>query len=265
MRLLAGLILSLLVSAAGAAQSFDHQHPTWDTLLDKHVTWVNDGTATLVDYAGFAEDRAALNQYLNRLSDVPEAQYQSWGSDQQLAFLINAYNAFTVKLILSEYPDLDSIKDLGGLFSSPWGKAFFELRGASRTLDELEHDMIRVEFSEPRIHMAVNCASIGCPALAEEAYVAPRLDSQLDAAVRAFLSDPSRNRYDPGSNTFAVSPIFDWYGDDWSKASGYPDGVRGFFWQYRSAFESSPTAPSQTRNAALRFLDYDWALNDNDQ
>ncbi|PAV24718.1 uncharacterized protein DUF547 [Tamilnaduibacter salinus] len=257
--------LGMIASVAASGASFDHQHKPWDALVERHVTWVSDHTASVVDYAGFREDRPTLNQYLASLSQVSESQYQSWGPDQQLAFLINAYNAFTVKLILSEYPQLDSIKDLGGLFTSPWDKAFFELRGQQRTLDELEHEMIRVEFNEPRIHMAVNCASVGCPALADEAYVAGRLDSQLDAAVRAFLSDASRNRYAPDTNTFAVSSIFDWYGEDWNEASGYPNGVRGFLWQYRSAFETPPTDQSDTLNATLRFLDYDWALNDNDQ
>ena len=183
-------LLPLAVQAAG----FDHSHRAWDALLKKNVAVIGDGHASKVDYAAFKNQRAALGDYLKTLSAVTRADYDGWSKPQRLAFLINAYNAFTVELILTRYPDLKSIKDLGSVFQSPWQKKFFTLLGAERSLDEVEHDTIRAPgaFDDPRIHFAVNCASVGCPMLMRDAYVADRLDAQLDDATRRFLSDPTR-------------------------------------------------------------------------
>lgn len=252
-----------LVSGGATAETFDHEHAAWNSLLQEHVVWVRGGVASEVDYAGFREDRSRFNGYLDSLSEVTEQQYQGWSGDQQLAFLINAYNAYTVDLILEGYPDLASIKDLGGLFSTPWSKKFFALRGEARSLDEVEHEMIRVEFTEPRIHMAVNCASVGCPALADTAFVADQLDAQLTQAVHRFLSDQTRNRYSASRQAFEVSSIFKWYGDDWSDKSGYPGGVREFLVAHLARLSVGAPPPSQVvKGADIEFLDYDWALND---
>lgn len=118
-----------------------------------------------------------------------------------MAFLINAYNAATVALILTRYPELDSIKELGSLLRSPWKRRFVDLLGARRSLDDIEHELLREapDFAEPRIHFAVNCASLGCPALRPEAYEAERLEAQLADQTRRFLRDRSRNRLADGS------------------------------------------------------------------
>ncbi|MBS3805223.1 MAG: DUF547 domain-containing protein [Oleiphilaceae bacterium] len=257
------LALALAFSGLTFAADFDHSHIQWHELVQEHVVWVRGGVASEVDYASFKEDRSRLKTYLDDLSDVSESQYQGWSGDEKLAFLINAYNAFTVELILTEYPDLDSIKDLGGFLSSPWSKAFFSLRGAERTLDEVEHEMIRVEFQEPRIHMAVNCASVGCPALATTAYVPDQLDGQLTTAEHRFMADKTRNRYNSAEKTFEVSPIFNWYGEDWNAESGYPEGIRGFFMSHLERL-STGAVPQRflVIGADIEFLDYDWALND---
>ncbi len=253
----------MLASLLARAGDFDHQHRVWNQLLQEHVVWVRGGVASQVDYEGFAEDRQTLDQYLASLSAVTEAQYQSWTRNQKLAFLINAYNAFTVQLILDHYPGIESIKDIGGWFGSPWKQTFFELRGQKHSLDDIEQTMIRKHFKEPRIHMAVNCASIGCPALADTAYVASDLDAQLTRAVDRFLSDHSRNRYDGAARTFKVSSIFDWYGDDWSADSGYPRGVRGFLVNHLARLSEGATPPRlEVRGAAIDYLDYDWTLNE---
>ncbi len=138
-----------------------------------------------------------------------------------MAFLINAYNAFTVKLVTENYP-LDSIKEIGGVFGSPWAQAFIPLFGQTLTLNQIEHSMIREPgvFDESRIHFAVNCASIGCPALRSEAYVASELDAQLQDSQRRFLSDRSRNRFDAAAGHFRVSKIVDWDADDFANQSG---------------------------------------------
>lgn len=254
-----GLMLVSMLVRAGA---FDQQHTVWTQLLQDHVVWIRGGVASQVDYDGFAADRDKLDQYLASLSAVTESQYQGWTRNQKLAFLINAYNAFTVRLILDHYPGIESIKDIGGWFGSPWKQAFFELRGQKHSLDDIEQTMIRKHFREPRIHMAVNCASIGCPALADTAYVASDLDAQLTRAVNRFLSDHRRNRYDDADRTFKVSAIFDWYGEDWNADSGYPQGVRGFLVDHLSRLSNGATPPRpEVRAADIEYLDYDWSLN----
>ena len=139
------------------------------------------GNASQFQYKGLLLDRPALKAYLDGLSAVPRPEFEAWSRPRRLAFLINAYNAYTVELILTRYPDLKSIKDLGSLVQNPWKKKFFQLLGQPTSLDGIEQDMLRQRgvYDDPRIHFAVNCASIGCPMLREEAYVPERLDAQL--------------------------------------------------------------------------------------
>ena len=261
------ILLSLiLLLASGLAQAFDHSHGAWDALLQRHVVLISEGNASQVDYAGMLADRAALKAYLETLSAVSEDEYRGWGKAERLAFLINAYNAFTVELILTRYPDLHSIKALGSLFRSPWKQRFFTLLGQERHLDELEHALIRAPgvFDEPRIHFAVNCASVGCPMLRHEAYKAKRLDAQLQDSLRRFLSDHSRNRFDPASGRLQVSKIFDWYGEDFEQGHPGFTSLQSLFGKYAGLLTDSSVA--RRRIAAgdyrLAFLDYDWRLND---
>ncbi len=259
------LIVALIASAPAAAD-FDHQHSTWDRLLKAHVKWIQDGAASVVDYAGFQKDRETLGRYLNQLSGVSMDTFQTWNKDRQLAFLINVYNAFTVELILTEYPDLESIKELGSFLTSPWKKKFFTLLGEKRHLDWVEHDMIRQDglYNDPRIHAAVNCASIGCPALRDEAFIAERLDRQLEDQMRRFLRDESRNRYNPKTGKLEVSKIFDWYREDFNRGwMGY-DSLQDFFANYADLLADKPAHVDKIKNrqVEITFLDYDWALND---
>lgn len=259
------LLLALMLAAFQVQAAFDHRHAAWDTLLKKHVVLISNGGASQVDYAGFKNDRATLKAYLDSLSAVPEADYQRWGKPQRLAFLINAYKAFTVELILTRYPDLKSIKELGSLLQSPWKKAFFSLIGQERSLDEVEHGMIRTPgaFDEPRIHAAVNCASVGCPMLRDEAFTADRLDGQLEDSMRRFLSDRSRNRFDAASNTLSVSKIFDWYKGDFEQGHQGFSSLDATFARYADALGDTPQAQAAIRKGGLkiRSLEYDWALN----
>lgn len=254
------LAAAYLAAAGPAAAAFDHSHAQWDGLLVKHVSWTAAGHASVVDYKGMQGDRKALKEYLAALSRVTQQEYDSWTKPQRLAFLIDAYNAFTVDLILTRYPDLKSIKDLGSLIQSPWKKRFFELLGKPRTLDELEHGIIRAPgaFDDPRIHMAVNCASIGCPALRPEAFVAEKLDQQLEDSVQRFLSDRGRNRAE--ADALRVSKIFDWYGDDFAVKAG---SVANWLARYADSLTADPAVQRNIREAKLpvRFLDYDWMLN----
>jgi hypothetical protein len=248
-------VLLVWLTLLPSAWAFDHQHPQWDALLEQFVTPKQGGQVTVVNYDKFQSEHAQLQAYLDSLSAVSQVEYEHWSTPQQLAFLINAYNAFTIELILTKYPDLASIKDLGSWLQSPWKKPFFELLGKKRYLDEVEYQLIRENFSEPRIHFAVNCASIGCPALAPHAYQGSKLSEQLDMAARNFLSDASRNNYDSMTRELTLSQIFDWYGDDFVKASG---SVNDFIGEYANIFNATPEA---IHNAKVRFSKYDWRLN----
>ena len=245
------------------ALAFDHTHEEWNRLLKKHVVVITNGSATQVRYAGFKKDRTTLKRYLDSLSSVKKSEFDPWSKNKQLAFLINAYNAFTIELILTRYPDLDSIWDTGSFLVKPWRKRFFMLLDQKRHLDDIEHNMIREKgvYDEFRIHFAVNCASIGCPALRNEAFTYSLLDTQLEDSMVRFLSDTSRNRYNPKSNTLEVSKIFDWYETDFT---GGKDTLKSFFSTYAHLFSSQADHVKFIRemNVSITFLKYDWGLND---
>ncbi|MDP1691334.1 MAG: DUF547 domain-containing protein [Burkholderiaceae bacterium] len=261
-------LLSLYGSAGAqsATAGFDHRHGHWDALLKQHVVVAPGGNASTLRYAALQTRRGELKAYLDSLSAVAPTAYGAWSRAQQLAFLINAYNAFTVELILTRYPDLKSIKDLGKLLQSPWKKKFFRLLGQEHSLDEVEHEMIRAPgvFDDPRIHVAVVCAAIGCPMLRNEAFVAERLDTQLDDAMRRFLSDRSRNRFDAGTGTLSVSKIFDWYRKDFEQGHQGFDSLATLFARHAEVLGATPQAQAEIRAGRykLAYLDYDWALND---
>ena len=244
-----------------AQPGFDHT--IWQQLLQRHVYLVDGGTASRVDYAGMGGDRMLLDSYLTSLAAVSELDFYDWPTADQLAFLINTYNAWTVDLILTEYPEIESIRDLGSLFRSPWSRRFIPLFGKEVSLDYIEHDLIRGPrgYREPRIHFAVNCASIGCPALGKEAFVGDRLEEQLDQATRLFLMDRSRNRLD--GNTLRISEIFDWYREDFEQGWRGTDSVGQFLVQYREALGLPDPEADQLQQAEfrIRYLEYDWSLN----
>jgi len=263
--LLLAAVLLLIVPVPGQAEPFDHEHATWNLLVKNNVHWNLNRTASQVNYAGFQETHDFLKRYLFSLSAVTRAEFDTFSREQQLAFLINAYNAFTVELILTEYPEVKSIKELGSLFSSPWKRKFFLLLGESQNLDGLEHDLIRGSgrYDEPLIHFAVNCASIGCPALLDEAFVAEKLDQQLLESTERFLNDRSRNRFDARTGTLEISSIFDWYAEDFSKGWRGYDSLHDFFRTHADWITDDAESVEKLREAALRieFLDYDWSLN----
>ena len=240
---MAARLAFLLLFVTHSAFGFDHGQ--WDALLKKNVVVLEGGKASQFRYGGV--DRKALQAYLATLSKVDEKEFKSWSREEQMAFLINAYNAHTVEKILTRYPDIRSIWDFGKIFGNPFKDEFFTLLGRKMSLDGIEHGMLRKNYREPRVHYAVNCASVGCPMLREEAYVAARLDRQLEEQAVRFLSDRSRNRYRDGR--LEVSKIFDWFKEDfeprekyfarYAKVLGYPGG-----------------------EVPISFLDYDWSLND---
>ena len=260
-RMLIAFLLALQFDAMAASAGFDHA--SWDGLLKKNVVVLHNGQASEVDYAGIAAERKVFDAYLASVAAVSRADFEDWTRPAQLAFLLNAYNANTIALVLTGYPGIASIKELGSVLRSPWKKPFVTLLGATRSLDDIEHGMIRGSgnYPDPRVHFALNCASIGCPALRAEAFVAERLDQQLEAAAIGFLADRSRNRPDGGA--LKVSPIFKWYREDFEKGWRGASTLARFFVLYRQplGLDDGTVQNLEAGSAPIEFLDYDWHLN----
>ncbi|WP_411361047.1 DUF547 domain-containing protein [Pseudidiomarina sp. YC-516-91] len=246
------------VSAVQAQDAFDHSHADFTEVLQAHVVVYDEGQRSVVDYAALQSDETLLQDYLQQLSAVSMSAYRDWTAEQQLAFLINAYNAFTLELINANYADFAdgdaaSIRDLGSFFTSPWEREFFTLLGAERSLDWLEHETIRIDFDEPRIHAALVCAAMSCPKLRAEAFVAERLDAQLDDQMQTFLHDRSKNGID--DQGLYLSRIFDWYEDDF-------DDLRVYMRQYSDALaDTHEQEEALAGDIRIRYTDYDWSLN----
>ena len=221
----------------------DVDHGIYGELLEKYVV------KHRVNYAGFQREEARLDQYLDRLSAVDPDQLTR---NQAMAFYINAYNAYTIKLILSKYPELNSIKELGSFFSNPWNKKFIPLQGRTVTLDYIEHEVLRPRYKDPRIHFAINCASKGCPPLRNTPYTGLDLERELEEQTRAFINDPSRTFF--RDNTLFVSKIFDWFGED------FDDNPEAFVRRYAEG-ELKAALDNARGNIKIAYLSYDWSLN----
>lgn len=222
----------------------DEYHAKWDYLVKTHV----DANG-MVDYKGMEADREILESYLARLSAYPPDK-KTWSDNKRLAYWINAYNAFTVKLIIDNYP-VKSIKDLGGdiyKVNTTWDKKFIKIGNETLDLNNIEHKKIRKEFDDPRIHMAVNCASMSCPKLRNEAYTAEKLDQQLNDQVKDFLQS-DKNDLNPEAPK--VSSIFKWYAGDFKKDY---KSVKAFI----NAYASADIKPG----VELEYKAYDWSLNE---
>ena len=240
------LLLSCQSSTLGLAGTTPPSHQIWDQLVKAHVK--PDG---MVNYQGFIKDKAKLEQYTKLLSEnAPDRK--TWSKNQQLAYWINAYNAFTVKLIVDNYP-VESIRDLGPKLKIPlikdvWHYKFFQIGGVDTSLDEIEHSILRKEFDEPRIHFAVNCASVSCPPLLNEAFSAEKIESQLTKVATTFINDPTRNKI--SSDKAEISSIFSWFKGDFTKNGSLID--------FLNLYSKVKIKPS----AEISNLDYDWNLNE---
>lgn len=217
-------------------------HHAWTLELQKYVDedgWVN--------YAAWQQDQTGLNGYLNILSaHLPS---ESWTREQQLAYWINAYNAFTVKLILNHYP-LQSIEELHDIpyVNTVFHKEWFALGGMAMSLNRIEHGVLRQQFEEPRIHAAINCASISCPPLQPEAFLPETMDQQLEVVMRSFVNDPLRNRLSP--EEVEISSIFSWFRGDFTQ--------NGDIISFLNQYSEVPISP----DADVRYQTYDWNLNE---
>ena len=220
-------------------------HSAWDKLLKKHV---ND--KGFVNYTAFKKDYDELKKYLDMLST--SAPNGKWSKEEQLAYWINAYNAFTVQLILDHYPGISTIKDIGSKIKIPfvsdaWTVKFITIGGKKMDLNNIEHGIIRKKFDEPRIHFALVCAAKSCPPLRNEAFVAERLDKQLDEQGRDFINDKGKNNVT--KDKAEISKIMDWYGGDFTKKMPIVDWINKY------------AAVKIDKNTPISYMDYNWDLN----
>jgi hypothetical protein len=252
-----GLLLALSAGSIRASDqdgcpAFDHTHGAWTVLLQR---FVHDAS---VDYGAWTSSGArALDGYLASLAGVSRACYASWSREEQLAFWIDAYNAYTVRLILDHHP-IASIRSIGWLPGSAFRTKFIpmeRLEERTLSLDDVEHRIIRPRFADARVHFALVCASKGCPPLRAEAYRASDLERQLDEQARTFINDPAKNRYDATRRILRLSSIFEWFGEDFERAAGSTA-------RFVARYAKGPMADA-ARDPAVRieFLDYDWSLN----
>jgi hypothetical protein len=239
--ILALCILSNVATIGWSEALVDHS--LYGELLNKYV---KNGK---VDYQGFKNDEPLLDQYLESLENI---EINKLTRDEQFAFYLNAYNAWTIKLILGAYPGIKSIKDLGNIFKTPWEKKIVRIKGDVISLDDVEHKKLRARFKDPRVHFAVNCASKSCPPLISEPYRGSTLNRQLDSATRAFINDPKSN-YLKGNQLY-VSRIFKWFSEDFN------DDVVGFFLKYAEG-DFKKELEAQKGKVKIVYLDYDWSLN----
>ena len=238
---IASLVMFCVVSSVTFAQ-VDAEHALLTQALREHVV---DGE---VDYAAIKKDRR-FEKYIASLREVTPFAIED--DNERLAFWINTYNAFTVKLI-NDHSPISSIREIkqGGL--GPWDIVWIDIDGTMYSLNQIEHEIIRKEFDEPRIHMALVCAAKSCPPLRSEAYVGRTLDAQLEDNSRLFLLDQTKNRYDEKSNTLYLSELFNWYGEDFVKRFG---SAQKFALDIMGITDVSP--------AAVKYLPYNWSLNGN--
>ena len=248
-KLIAAILLyGVFVTPAGAGE-FDHSHKPYANVLKQYV---KDG---LVDYSGLKSNPKDLSLYLDEAAAVSEANFKSWAKEQQLAFLINLYNAETLRLIIDHYP-VRSIKDIAADSKGPWELPVVSLFGKKITLNHLEHGVIRKDYDEPRVHFALVCAALGCPPLRSDPYTAEKLNQQLEEQGKRFISDSTKNRVDLENRIVYLSPIFQWFPQDFVKKSG---SVLVFVEAY---FPDKVSNELRRENFKIEYTNYDWSLND---
>jgi Protein of unknown function, DUF547 len=251
---------------------------TAEILLDDYAailkSYVDD--RGMVDYQGLKTNRKPLDNFISSLSHFDPKLYEDWNDKEKIAFWINAYNSLTLKAIIDHYPieasflksfiyPKNSIRQIPGV----WDKLTFAVMGNNMTLDGIEHSTLRVKFNEPRIHMALVCAAMGCPPLRNEPYTGAKLAARLDDQATKFLKNPEKLRIDRSNNKVHLSPIFDWFGQDFVKTYGTDKEFSGFSGKERAVlnFVSRYLEPADRAfllkgGFSIEYLKYDWSLNE---
>ena len=261
----------LLTADAFAASERTFDYGSYSATLGKYVD--DDG---MVGYEALEVDREKLDAFATSLAGLSPKVYDKWTDAEKIAFWINAYNGLTLKAILDHYPiepsfiaslrfPKNSIRQISGV----WDKLEFRVMGAEMTLDEIEHSRLRRYFNEPRIHVALVCAAIGCPSLRSEPFEADRLDAQLDDQTTRFLRNPHKFRIDRSEGRVYISPIFDWFGDDFvrtygtnAKFDGHKKSERAVLNFISGYLSVSDAEYLSSGDYDIEYLDYDWSLNE---
>ncbi len=223
------------------ANAFDHSK--FDMILKSYV---NNG---FVEYTKLNENKVDLAKFRTYLNELNSAKISKLENNEKLAFWINAYNAYTIELILTHLP-VKSIKKIGNLINGPWDQNICKVGGETYTLNHIEHKILRVDFKEPRIHFAIVCASISCPKLLSSAFTAKNVEELLDVAGSDFINDSSKNMFDATEGVFKTSKIFSWFGEDFESMGG----AIGVWNKYTKTQQIS-------KDSDIDFKDYDWGLN----
>jgi hypothetical protein len=256
------VVLAYGISASVYGEGFDSTHSVFSALLQKHVV------AGEVDYAALHKKPAELVKYVESLSSVSEKAFNGWRRDDQIAYLVNLYNAATLQLILDHYP-VKSIRKIGSVLKSPWDLPIVTLHGKQLSLNNVEHDILRKQYDEPRLHMALVCAAKSCPPLRSEAYTGELLDQQLHDQAKVYIASDAGAMIDVDANRVSVSAIFKWYGGDFVKAHAahlpkghHSDSERGTLGFVSRYVEETDRNFILRGNYRVRYLDYDWSLNE---
>lgn len=228
-----------LIAIGSALYSQEPDHTKWDALLKKHVSAKGN-----VNYKAFKADKDKLEEYIKNLSDnMPK---NNWTEDQKKAYWMNAYNAAAVKLILDNYPT-KSIQDIGGI-KKPWHIKFISLGGKMYDLNTIEHEILRKQFNDPRIHVGINCASYSCPKLHTTAFTGANVNTELEKLMKDFVNDVTKNKI--SANNLELSQIFNWFKEDFTK--------KGSLIDYLNKYSNTKI----NANAKIAYLKYNWSLNE---
>jgi len=249
-------MLSIILLTSASVFALDHSYGNWDQFLNRHV---KDG---LVNYSVIKKSPAEFGKIVRELEGVTLKEYEIWSNPERMAFWINAYNIGAVKHVLDNYP----IKKSFGLSAlrypansiqqipDVWNKPVLNLLGQKVSLNHIENEVLRKEFDDPRIHFTIVCASIGCPVLKEEAYMAEELDTQLNDQIKEFVNTPSKCRYDADRDILFLSPIFKWFGEDFEKKGGVISFLKDYV--------PSDIVSRLSNKTHIEWQDYDWNLNE---
>lgn len=259
------LLLAVLMPwSTAAADPSAYSTRDLASLLGTHVN-----EQGLVDYAALKTDRALLHRYVQQVADLDPDTVAGWAEHDQFAFWMNTYNALTLLAVVDHYP-VKSIKDIGSLWTSVWDKLHFTVLGTDYTLNQIEHDVLRPRFRDPRLHMAINCASVGCPPLGREPLDGDRLDEQFAALTRRFLQRPTNFRFDARRNRVYLSAIFKWFGEDfvpqyqdrrvWLDLDAAEAAALNFVLPHLDKRDRELLS-DPSRQPRVKYLPYDWALN----
>jgi hypothetical protein len=245
-------------SPVTVAESTDFSYDDYAQVLTQYVN--DEGQ---VDYQSLQQNRQPLDDFHQLVANLSPAVYESWTENEQIAFWVNIYNSLTLEAIIDNYPT-ESIRDIPGV----WKWLRFPVMGQELTLDEIEHEILRKQFDEARIHMGIVCASIGCPLLRREPFIGEKIEQQLDEQTLEFLAYERNFKIDKEENKVYLSSIFKWFGEDFkSKYSANNQftgrdkerAVLNFVSQY---LEPQNQAYLTEGEYQISYSNYDWSLND---